>query len=150
MIDAKIKEGMYKKFCVLYEKKSIYTHFNAFVIFTGVFVEPQIRKLVIDKDFLKKLNPVEKRACLSFISLCENFLGNKRSANYIDAVNELLEAYGEMGCNMSIKIHFLHSHLGFFPENLGQLSDEQGETISPKNIGYRKALRRKKPSQNVS
>ena len=82
---------------------------------------------MIDKDFLKKLNPVEKRAWLSFISLCEHFLGNKRSANYIEVVNEFLEAYGEMGCNMSIKIHFLHSHLGFFPENLGQLSDEQGE-----------------------
>ena len=88
------------------------------------FVGPQIRKLVIDKDFLKKLNLVEKRAWLSFIALGENFLGNKRSANYIEVVNEFLEAYGEMGCNMSIKIYFLHSHLGFFPENLGQLSDE--------------------------
>ena len=58
--DAKIKEGMYKKFCVLHEKKSIYTHFNALIIFTGVFVGPQIRKLVLDKDFSKKLNPVKK------------------------------------------------------------------------------------------
>lgn len=32
-----------------------------------------------------------------------------------------------MGCRMSIKIHFLHGHLDFFPENLGQFSDEQGE-----------------------
>jgi len=28
---------------------------------------------------------------------------------------------------MSLKIHFLHSHLDFFPENLGAVSDEQGE-----------------------
>ena len=28
---------------------------------------------------------------------------------------------------MSIKVHFLHSHLDRFPENLGALSDEQGE-----------------------
>ena len=28
---------------------------------------------------------------------------------------------------MSLKIHFLHSHLEFFPENLGMVSDEQGE-----------------------
>lgn len=33
----------------------------------------------------------------------------------------------EMGCNMSIKVHFLNSHPDFFPENLGQFSDEQGE-----------------------
>ena len=28
---------------------------------------------------------------------------------------------------MSLKIHFLHSHLEFFPENPGSVSDEQGE-----------------------
>ncbi|UYV80151.1 hypothetical protein LAZ67_18001830 [Cordylochernes scorpioides] len=28
---------------------------------------------------------------------------------------------------MSIKIHFLHSHLDFFPDNLGAVSDEHGE-----------------------
>ncbi|KYN17742.1 hypothetical protein ALC57_09970, partial [Trachymyrmex cornetzi] len=42
-------------------------------------------------------------------------------------VHEFLSAYEKMDCNMSIKIHFLHSHLDFFPENLGQMSDEQGE-----------------------
>ncbi|UYV75986.1 hypothetical protein LAZ67_13002030 [Cordylochernes scorpioides] len=31
------------------------------------------------------------------------------------------------GCNMSLKIHFLHSHLDFFPDNLGAVSDEHGE-----------------------
>jgi len=28
---------------------------------------------------------------------------------------------------MSVKIHFLESHLDFFPENLGEVSDEHGE-----------------------
>jgi len=28
---------------------------------------------------------------------------------------------------MSLKIHFLHSHLDFFLENLDAVSDEQGE-----------------------
>ena len=69
----------------------------------------------------------EKRAWLGFISLFKNFLGNKRSSNYVEVVNEFLEAYEEMGCNMSIKIHFLHSHLEFSPNNLGQLRDERGE-----------------------
>lgn len=32
-----------------------------------------------------------------------------------------------MGVKMSLKIHFLYSHLDFFPENLGQVSDEHGE-----------------------
>ena len=30
---------------------------------------------------------------------------------------------------MSIKVHFLHSHLNRFPENLGDVSDEQGERL---------------------
>jgi len=29
-----------------------------------------------------------------------------------------------MGCNMSLKIHFLHSHWDLFPLNLGTVSDE--------------------------
>jgi len=28
---------------------------------------------------------------------------------------------------MSLKIHFLESHLNFFPENLGEVSDEHSE-----------------------
>ena len=30
-------------------------------------------------------------------------------------------------CNMSLKIHLLHSHLDFFPKNLGAVSNEHGE-----------------------
>ena len=32
-----------------------------------------------------------------------------------------------MGCNMSLKIHFLDSHLDSFPDNLGAVSDKRGE-----------------------
>ncbi|GFX02515.1 hypothetical protein TNCV_727691 [Trichonephila clavipes] len=28
---------------------------------------------------------------------------------------------------MSVKVHFLHSHLDYLPENLGVVSEEQGE-----------------------
>ena len=27
----------------------------------------------------------------------------------------------------SVKVHFLHDHLGYFPENLGTFSEERGE-----------------------
>jgi hypothetical protein len=39
----------------------------------------------------------------------------------------MLLSYEELGCNMSLKIHFLHSHLDFPAENCGALSDEHGE-----------------------
>ena len=42
-------------------------------------------------------------------------------------VSVLLEKYHQLGCNMSLKIHFLHSHLNFFPPSCGAVSDEHGE-----------------------
>ena len=38
-----------------------------------------------------------------------------------------LTSYEAIECNMSLKIHFLESHLDIFPENLGKVSDEHGE-----------------------
>ena len=32
-----------------------------------------------------------------------------------------------MKCNMSLKLHFLDSHLDFLPQNLEKFSDEHGE-----------------------
>jgi hypothetical protein len=57
----------------------------------------------------------------------KSFLGNRKAENYHEIVSDLLMAYKAMGCNMSLKIHFLDSHLDFFPENLGAVSDEHGE-----------------------
>ncbi|GBM99306.1 hypothetical protein AVEN_258407-1 [Araneus ventricosus] len=32
-----------------------------------------------------------------------------------------------LDCSMSLNVHFLDSHLVYFPENLGAVSEEQGE-----------------------
>ena len=57
----------------------------------------------------------------------ENVLGNNRSDNYFELVEEMLAAYRDLHCNMRIKLHFLFRHLHEFLENLGAVSDEQGE-----------------------
>ena len=93
----------------------------------GIFVGPQIREVLKDPNFEKELTSIELDAWKAFKWLCGNFLGNKRSSSFKMGVENLLEAYKEMGCRMSLKIHFLHSHLDFFPANLGAISDEQGE-----------------------
>ena len=36
-------------------------------------------------------------------------------------------AFRALGCNMSIKLHFLNSHLDQFLENLGTMNYKQGE-----------------------
>ena len=70
-------------------------------------------------------------------------LGNHEAANYQDVVQDLLTSYKAMGCNMSLKIHFLESHLDFFPpENLGEVSDEHREKISSRSYDCGKAVPR--------
>ncbi|UYV73369.1 hypothetical protein LAZ67_10002875 [Cordylochernes scorpioides] len=95
--------------------------------FQGIFVGPQIRELQQDGNFQNSLNEVEAEAWNSFRNVCKNFLGSVKVENYRDIVNDLLLSYKALGCNMSLKIHFLHSHLDFFPDNLGAVSDEHGE-----------------------
>jgi hypothetical protein len=56
-----------------------------------------------------------------------NFGGNHKTENYRDMMADLVKSYKSMGCNMSLKVHFLDSHIDCFPENLGAVSDEQGE-----------------------
>lgn len=93
----------------------------------GVFVEPNIRKLMKDENFELKMEDQEKKAWKSLKQVVTGFLGNKKDPNYKNIVADLLTNYKLLGCNMSIKVHFLHSHLDFFPENLGAVSEEQGE-----------------------
>lgn len=93
----------------------------------GVFVGPQIRKMMKDLEFEKAMRPVEKRAWKSMMAVVDGFLGNNKEPNYEELVASLLKNYEKMGCRMSLKIHLLHSHLDYFPDNLGDYSDEQGE-----------------------
>jgi len=95
----------------------------------GIFIGPQISELIQDKQFDEDLNEMERNAWLSCKRICKDFLGNHKAANYQDVVQDLLTLYKAMGCNMSLKIYFLESHLGFFPENLGDVSDEHGERL---------------------
>ena len=87
----------------------------------GFFVRPQIRQLMKDPAF----DEVLKGEALKGV-IC-GFLGNKRDDNYIQLVTVLLQKCHQLGCNMSLKIHFLHSHLDFFPPSCGAVSDEHGE-----------------------
>ena len=63
----------------------------------------------------------------SIQSVCSGFLGNTHIPDYQACIEKLLKSYEDMGCRMSLKIHFLHSHLNFFLPNLGAVSDEHGE-----------------------
>ena len=73
------------------------------------------------------MNEQESCAWNAFVETVKNFLGNSKAVNHKGIVSKLLSTLQDMGVNMSIKLHFLYSHLDCFTENLGDLSDEQGE-----------------------
>ena len=93
----------------------------------GVFDGPQIRTLIRDKEFVKSMNAIESAAWNSFVEVVQNFLGNHKASNYKQLVMHMLKCFEKLGANMSIKLHYLFSHLDRFPQNLGDFSDEQGE-----------------------
>jgi len=70
------------------------------------------------------MTDVEFSAWSSFV-LVKNFLGNHKAPNYVDLIEDMFTKYQEKGANMSIKVHYLHSHSDRFPENLGDFSEEQ-------------------------
>jgi hypothetical protein len=52
---------------------------------------------------------------------------NHKAEHCCDMVADFVPSYKAVGCNMSIKFHFLDSDLDFFPENLRAVSIEHRE-----------------------
>ncbi|ESO12521.1 hypothetical protein HELRODRAFT_159075 [Helobdella robusta] len=129
-----IKLGLIKNFVKALDKTSdAFTYLRSMfprisdAKIKGIFVGPQIRKVIGDKHFQDMLNGKDLEAWVAFKSLVFNFLGNNKSNSYKEIVEQCINAFQKMGCNMSLKIHLLDSHIDFFPECLGEVSDEHGE-----------------------
>ena len=71
-----------------------------------------------DPSFMARMPAVEVLAWVAFTNVVQGFLGNKKYDNYKEIVDELLFSLRGLGCRMSIKLHYLHSHLDKFPDNL--------------------------------
>ena len=93
-----------------------------------------------DANFCNFMNPAELSVWTAFTNVVKFFLEKTKAPNYKEFVETLLTSLHQLGANMSIKLHFLHSHLARFPENLGDVSDEQGErfhqNISDMEVRY--------------
>ena len=92
----------------------------------GVFDGPQMRRLLNDLVFFSTMQSAELDAWNAFAAVVTNFLGNTKAENYRLLVGNLVQAFQMFGCNMSVKVN-LHSHADYFPDNLGAVSEEQGE-----------------------
>jgi hypothetical protein len=72
----------------------------------GVFVGPDIRKLMFGEDFLLTMTEVEREAWIAFKSVVTKFLGNNKNPNYVTIVANMPEKLEFLGCLMSLKFMF--------------------------------------------
>jgi hypothetical protein len=100
-------------------------------------VGPQVRKLFRDDMFNKLLQGDKKKSWDPFHLVSTNFLGNIRAQDYKQLIEDILSSlYHKLGCSMFLKIHMLHSHLDFFPDNCGMVSDEHAECFHQEICNY--------------
>lgn len=102
-----IKLGLFKNFVkallkrgnsVAFEYlKSVFHNVSDAKIKEGVYVGPQITKLLKDSKFDSILSEDESKAWKSFGLVVSSFLGNFRSPNYEDIIQDLLKNYEKIG-----------------------------------------------------
>ena len=93
----------------------------------GIFDGPQICKLMQDQFFSARMTVAERAGWCLYVSVIGEFLGNTKASNYRNLVDVMLQNFQAFGARMSIKLHYLFSHLDYFPKNLGDVGEEQGE-----------------------
>ncbi|CAH0557043.1 unnamed protein product [Brassicogethes aeneus] len=110
----------------------------------GIFIGPDIRKLINDDNFTK-CSPTEAAAWASFKSVVRNFLGNRKSKDYKAIVADLLDNYFKTEPIVTrkespyIKICRKLNYQGFSDE--GMLSDDCWSLIRETNpYNYKKPI----------
>lgn len=93
----------------------------------GMFSGPQIQQLLSDTSFEERLNSRENSSWLAFKAVARSFLGNEKSDDYDEIIKDIVRKYNSLSCNMNLKLHIVDSHLDFFSENLGAVSEGQSE-----------------------
>ena len=97
----------------------------------GIFDGPQIRKLLKDDEnvqtfLLLKWSVLKKeRGC--FKNVVEKFQGNVKSPDWKKQVSRMVDSFQKLKCSMSLKLHFMDSHVEYFSRNLGNHNEGQDE-----------------------
>lgn len=91
-----------------------------------------------------------KTSCAATVTL--NILGNNGTENCVKLVNEKLNHCKNVACNMSIKIHYLHSHIDNFLHILEDFSEEKisarKKILTRKKMSIPKVLKKMRVSYN--
>jgi hypothetical protein len=84
----------------------MFPHLSEAKLKQGLFVGPDIRKQISEKDFVLTMTEVEREAWIAFESVVTMFLGNNMNADYVTIVANMLEKFKFLRCLMSLKINF--------------------------------------------
>lgn len=57
------------------------------------------------------MNEVKLEAWKAFVLVVKDFVGNNKARNYAEFVNNMMTAFRNLSCNMSVKMHNLFSHM---------------------------------------
>jgi hypothetical protein len=79
---------------------------------TGAFIGIQIRLLSRDPQFDLFLSDDHKAAWNAFRHVATAFLGNVKAINSKRLLEDFITCNEKLGCNMSLKMHFLRSTVG--------------------------------------
>jgi hypothetical protein len=130
-----IKLGLIKQFIKALDKNSttmqylpvLFPHSSKAKIEAGIFNGPDIHKMFLSQQFEEAMPVRALNAWITFRSVVEIFLRNNKSPNYQELIEDMITKYQILGCRMTLKLHVLHSHLDFFGDNMGDISEEHGE-----------------------
>ena len=83
----------------------------------STFEWTQIKELTKDPHFQYSISKGRADTWSIFLLIVRNFLGNYEVDNYSELVEIIRFSFRPLGCKMSIKVHYLLSHLVCFSEN---------------------------------
>ena len=94
----RIKLGLIKQFFTALGKKSeafkylqdLFPKLSKAKVEAGIFVGPQIKKIILCDEFAKLLNRTQKTTWKSFVAVVHGFLDNHKSENYVQLVQTLV------------------------------------------------------------
>ena len=81
----------------------------------GIFIGPQIRKLMQHKQFDEDLNETERNAWLSFKRICKDFLGNQKSSELSGCCARPVDFIQRYGMQHEYENPLFGVPLGFLP-----------------------------------
>lgn len=97
------------------------------LVSSGVFDGKDIARLIKSTAFAGLLQGEEVYAWNCIKEIIKNLLGKSRAGNSSLIVERMMLAFQRLDVHMSLKIHYLHSHLDAFWDQMSTESDEHGE-----------------------